>query len=345
MLNLKDMMEARLEAGKGQRQPQQQLQQAQVQAQMQAQCGEKLAGVRAYSAQSAASTLAPLTAAAVSTAVIMYPVDVMRALTMASAGTKEGFSVTAHYQKHGVKGFVSKGVLPEIAKSTVMRVSKFFFFPVICNNLHGKPAKDCSVGQKAIAGALATVPEIIMISPLEVAKIGMQLDHENKFKNNSRVFIQEMYKTRGVGGLYVGWAGMQWRQCFWTGTFFATLQWWKNTVEPPMVNVGVPNAVATLVAGFLAGFFATFPNAPGDVVRSVVQKRVFADPTRPAYGISPAGVAEHITVAKEIVASSGIRGLYSGLGFKAMHLGGSGALMAVLVPFFSNVMGINYGGV
>lgn len=199
--------------------------------------------------------------------------------------------------------------------------------------------------QKATAGAMATVPEILMISPLEVAKLGIQLDTENKYKNNSRTFITETFKSRGFGGLYVGWAGMQWRQSFWTGTYFATLQLWKDTVEPPLMQVGAPKAVAQLVAGFLAGFFATFPNAPGDVVRSVVQKKGFADPTRPAYGISPAGVMEHITTAKEIVQTSGIRGLYSGLAFKAMHLGGSGALMAVFIPQFSKLMGIPYGGV
>lgn len=43
-------------------------------------------------ATSAVMTLFPLTAAAVSTAAIMYPVDVMRAITMANAGTKGGFS-------------------------------------------------------------------------------------------------------------------------------------------------------------------------------------------------------------------------------------------------------------
>mmetsp|Transcript_35371 Transcript_35371/g.43665 ORF Transcript_35371/g.43665 Transcript_35371/m.43665 type:complete len:332 (+) Transcript_35371:125-1120(+) len=290
-------------------------------------------------------TLAPLTAAAVATATIMYPVDVLRALKMSSAGSKEPISIAEYYKKFGWRGFVSKGVVPEIAKSSVMRVSKFFFFPIMCENIHGVKPNEASVFQKATAGALATVPEIVMISPLEVAKLGIQLDTENKFKNNSMEFIKQTYRTKGFGGLYVGWAGMQWRQSFWTGTYFATLGTWKGLVEPPLLEMNVPQPVTQLIAGFLAGFFATFPNAPGDVVRSVVQKKGFADPSRPAYGISPAGVMEHITVAKEIVQSSGIRGLYSGLGFKAMHLGGSGALMAVFIPFFAKIMGIPYGGV
>jgi hypothetical protein len=51
-----------------------------------------------------------------------------------------------------------------------------------------------------------------MISPMEVAKIGLQLDRENKFKNNSIEFIKHIHKTKGFSGLYSGWAGMQWRQ-------------------------------------------------------------------------------------------------------------------------------------
>jgi solute carrier family 25 2-oxodicarboxylate transporter 21 len=275
----------------------------------------------------------------------MYPVDVCRALSMASAGSGEKFSVTKYYSQHGLQGFVTKGVMPELVKSTVMRVSKFFFFPIMTETMYGKAPKDCNVIQKGLAGAAATVPEILMIAPLEVAKIGIQLDFENKYKNNSVHFLKDLYNARGISACWSGWAGMQWRQSFWTGTYFATLSSWKKAVEPPLMDVGVPVSIANLISGFLAGFFATFPNAPGDVVRSVVQKKLFLDPTRPAYGISPGGVLEHITVAREIVAVQGLKGLYSGIGFKAIHLGGSGALMAMLIPIFAKMTGIEYAGV
>lgn len=288
------------------------------------------------------STLAPLTGAAVTTAALMYPVDVMRALTMASAGGGEPFSVGAHYAKHGPRGFVSQGMVPEICKSSVMRVSKFFFFPILCDKFWGGPASKCTPLQKGLAGAAATIPEILLISPLEVAKMGMQLDNDNKFKNNSRAFLQHQYKAKGLSGMYVGWAGMQWRQMMWTGTYFATLGMWKDLVVPPMDNVGIPKFASNIVAGFCAGFVATFPNCPGDVVRSVIQKRNFADPNAISYGVSPRGVMEHVKVASEIVAARGIGGLYTGIGFKALHLGGSGALMAAFIPVFSQLMGIEY---
>lgn len=295
---------------------------------------------------SAADTLLPLTCAAVSTAGLMYPVDVMRALKMSSAGSSTPFSLTAHYKAFGVRGFVSQGVVPELVKSSSMRISKFFLFPVACDALWGKGAGKCSAVEKGLAGALATVPEILMISPMEVAKIGLQLDQANAFKNNSFAFAKHIYGKHGLSGLYSGWFGMQWRQCTWTGTYFATLSWWKSTTSPPLEAVGCPPFVVNVLSGFLAGVFASIPNAPGDVVRSVVQKKLFTEPGRVAYGISLGGVREHVAVAMEIVAARGVaKGLYAGFAFKAMHLGGSGALMAGLIPVFSSAFGIPYSGV
>jgi len=50
-----------------------------------------------------------------------------------------------------------------------------------------------------------------------------------------------------------------------------------------------------LETGALAG------NIPADVVRSVVQKRNFIDPKRKAYGISPQGVLEHVSVFQKMI--------------------------------------------
>ena len=46
------------------------------------------------------------------------------------------------------------------------------------------------------------------------------------------------------------------------------------------------------------------------------------------------------SLGSEIVAAKGFQGLYSGFGFKALHMGGSGAFVAMLIPFFSKLMGI-----
>lgn len=57
------------------------------------------------------------------------------------------------YRKYGLKGFVSQGVIPEVAKSSVMRVSKFFFFPIACEAMWNKKPGKASAIEKGLAGA------------------------------------------------------------------------------------------------------------------------------------------------------------------------------------------------
>lgn len=290
------------------------------------------------------SSLAPLTGAAVSTALIMYPIDVLRALKMASA-TGEAFTISEFYAKNGLKGFVSQGVVPEICRASAMRVSKFFFFPIMCNLFWGSTPSDTSPLKKGIAGAFATVPEILVISPMEVAKIGLQLDREGKFNNNPKAFAKHIYEQRGIRGLYCGWAGMQYRQSLWTGTYFATLQSWRDTLNPILIEKGFGDKTCNMMSGFAAGYVAAIPNTPGDVVRSVVQKRCFTDPEFKAYGVHPYAFVKHAKVAGEIIAEKGVIGLWSGFSFKGLHLGGSGALMATFIPIFKDMLGVEYAGV
>jgi hypothetical protein len=139
------------------------------------------------SGQSVLSTLPPITAAAVTCAVLMYPVDVLRALRMASAAEgKQGIGqiVKNFIQAHGVKGLFKQGVGPEVLRATAMRCSKFFFFPITHRAMFDKEPSKGSGATRAIAGAFATIPESIGIVPIEISKIGLQLDKENKFKNS-----------------------------------------------------------------------------------------------------------------------------------------------------------------
>eukprot|EP00501_MAST-03F_sp_TOSAG23-6_P002607 GSMAST32.ASY1.ANO1.2748.1 assembled CDS len=299
------------------------------------------------------STLIPLTLAAGTTATIMYPVDVVRALRMASAGGTETFSITKFIKTHGVRGLASQGAVAEIVKSSVMRVSKFFFFPLTCNGMFGASSKELAPWQKGLAGCAATIPEIFLITPLEGAKLGLQTDSTKRYSNSMTNIMKHVYQTRGLGGLWTGWAGLQLRNGLWTGTYFATLSSFKEVIEPGVVGVGLPQGVAQFTAGFCAGTFAAAFNTPADVIRTIVQRRMFNEITASMKGSSEVtvtrtgfslglGFPEHFRVFKEIIGKSGIKGVYPGFGFKAMHLGGSGALMAMFIPIFSRLLGIKY---
>lgn len=123
----------------------------------------------------------------------------------------------------------------------------------------------------------------------------------------------------------------------WTGGFFLTLDVFKYYLDP-MVGHG---PLANTISGFCAGVFGTTLNCWCDVVRTGVQKREIAATFKPDFKREPLsvgymthGVTDFFAVAKTIVEQKGISGLYSGFAVKSLYLGGSGALLATLIPMF-----------
>lgn len=163
-------------------------------------------------------TLPPIATACAITAVAMYPVDVARALKMASATGNQKYTMSEFIKTHGIKGALSQGVAPEVARATWMRVLKFFFFPITHEKLWGKPTSKGTPIQKGLAGAVAVIPEVATITTLELAKIGLQLDKEKKYNNSATALIRDVYRRGGIQACMCGWQGVQARQALWTGT-------------------------------------------------------------------------------------------------------------------------------
>lgn len=99
-----------------------------------------------------------------------------------------------------------------------------------------------------------------------------------------------------------------------------------------------------ILSGFMAGVFGTTLNCWTDVCRSVIQKKAIEstfDPAAKAPSFVDASInpGPFFNQASVIMAEKGIAGLYSGYGVKCVHLGGSGAILAVLVPRFKEMWG------
>ena len=293
------------------------------------------------------AALPPVTAAAVSVAVLMYPVDIVRALVMAQpAGTKAsvGHLVGNFYKNHGVSGFIKQGLGPEMFRATFSRAIKFWLQPITHQKVFGKKQSEGSAITKGLAGSIATIPEVLAISPFENAKLAAQLDKEKRFKGSTDV-LRHLYNTRGPQGLYIGYFGMQIRQAIWTGGFFLSLDVFRGWSEGVF---GKKTVMADTMAGFGAGVFGTILNTWTDVVRTQIQKQALADTfdpkvARPSFGPAyllsgPASVA---STAAGIYAKGGLSGLYAGFLVKSVYLGGSGALLSVLVPRFKTMWGLH----
>jgi solute carrier family 25 2-oxodicarboxylate transporter 21 len=276
----------------------------------------------------------------------MYPVDIVRALVMAQAsGTKAPVSVLVKnfYQTHGAIGFIKQGLGPEMARAIFSRVIKFWLQPITHLILFNKSEKQGSSLSKGIAGALATIPEVLIISPFENLKLAQQLDKEKKFKSSFEV-VSHLINRRGITGFYLGYFGMQIRQMLWTGTFFLTLDVFQKTAEKA---AGGKRVYTDVMAGFGAGVSGTIVNCWTDVVRTVIQKQAIAetfDPNipKPKLNISylVSGVSSVLNTTHNIYINRGITGLYSGFLIKSLYLGGSGSFLAVLIPRFKKLWGV-----
>jgi len=281
-------------------------------------------------------TLPPICAGAFVTSVVMYPADVVRAICMSNPGTGAGAALKGFLDAHGVMGFVKQGLVAEVTRASISRAVKFFMQPIVHKSLYGKPETQGTPVSKGLAGAIGTVPEVIAISPLENIKLAAQLDKEGKFKGSADI-AKHIVRTRGLNGLMIGYAGMQVRQCLWTGGFFLTLDVYKGAVASAVDN----KLAQDVLSGFLAGATGTALNCWTDVCRSVIQKKALADTFNPEIprpsALAPYNPGPFFAEAGSIFASRGIAGLYSGVGPKMVHLGGSGAILAVLMPRFKTM--------
>merc|ERR1719157_267698 len=111
-------------------------------------------------------TLPPICAGAFITSIVMYPVDVVRAICMSNPGTGAGEALSGFLKTHGVMGFVKQGLVAEVTRATISRGVKFFMFPIVHNGVYGIPDSKGTPVTKGVAGALATIPEVFAISPL-----------------------------------------------------------------------------------------------------------------------------------------------------------------------------------
>ena len=161
--------------------------------------------------------------------------------------------------------------------------------------------------------------------------------------------MQHLVSTRGVLGLWTGFIGVQWRQASWTAAYFGIVANFESRVRALLAFVvaepSAPAAVkgAQLTAGFGAGMFGALFNVPGDLIRTTVQRDALAAHGAP---LKPPpfpflAVGEFVRTGAHIVRTAGPAALWTGLRWKALHLGGSGALMAAFLPFWKSVLGVD----
>ena len=272
----------------------------------------------------AIDVLPPLLVASAITATATYPLDFLRAARMSSAASADA-------AKLGLRAAVAKfsqGLAPEVAKGTLSRVLKFGGFPVAHRLLYDRAPAAGSAASRAAAGALATVPEMALCTPLETGKLALQLDALKAapaFDNRLQTAAAALTAAAGPAALYAGYCALQCRQAVWTAVYFAS--------RPAFAEAFGALPGATFFSGLGAGVLGAVANCPFDVCRSVAQKELIGAWVSGGDTVARApGLAHAVAAGRSVVAARGARGLWAGVGFKSLHLGCGGALMAVLQP-------------
>ena len=209
--------------------------------------------------------------------------DVLRALRMASATEAVQLSTTQllrnFVQAHGVVGLASQGVLPEMARATCMRVVQFFSYPIAHEAFFGKKPSEGTPATKLISGMAASFPSAVAITPLENAKIALQLDQAGRFNNSMRSSMGHLWR-RGTFAPYAGLQGTFTRSAISFGPYIATLPYAQNITKPFCNNLfgdgKLGDTLGNLLGGLLAGSLGAALNCPFDLVRTNLQKQAIA---------------------------------------------------------------------
>ena len=285
-------------------------------------------------------------------AAVMYPMDVVRALRMASAGDAVYVSTPQllrnFVKAHGVSGLASQGVAPEIARATVMRVVQFFSYPLIHKVLFSTEPAQGTPMTKLASGMLASLPSAMAITPLENAKVALQLDAKGEFNNSMSKAVMHLWR-RGALAPYVGFQAIFTRSAVSFGPYIAALPYCQKATVPVAKNALGDNStgqtIGNLLGGFMAGSLGAAINCPFDLVRTNLQKQAIELAKSPmttgqimSLTFSPVA---YWSVASQIIATRGVGALYMGLAFKIMHIGGMGAANAMFIPYFKRLFGMS----
>jgi len=284
----------------------------------------------------------PIFAGSLCSSFAAYPIDILRCLRMSTAADpKERFLVlVSRFRNHySLFGFIRQGLFAEMLRTTCLRLSKFFIYPFAHQSITGQSPSKGTITTRIGAGVLASIPECLIVTPIEFAKLALQLNHGPlhhpilPFRRSAFLAAKFLHQKQGISGLFTGYTALQYRHSAFCVAYFATLTPLENLIRRLSKDTKLANTpIIPLVAGAFAGVVGALASTPGDVVRTNIQKAALWK----EFDIESR--VGSLKMASQIVKSRGLLGLWYGVGFKIVHAGGSGAMIAVLTPIFQQAL-------
>lgn len=156
------------------------------------------------------------------------------------------------------------------------------------------------------AGGLARLAAVTIVSPLELVRTKMQ--SQKMPWSDVHKCLTELVKAQGVKGLWNGYTATLLRD-----VPFSALYWPLYEQSKAIMNMYTSSRDSFLVnfgSGAIAGSVASTVTLPFDVIKTIKQIEMGE---RDIMEVRPGRSRGNITIAKELIAEQGVRGLFAGL--------------------------------
>jgi len=207
-------------------------------------------------------------------------------------------------QREGIRGLY-KGMSGPLATVPLLNAVVFAAYQQGVNALKGPTEREMGLWEMALAGSWAGFVNAFIVGPVELIKSRLQVRYDTGVKIGPWSVIQELVRTRGIRGLFLGMNITIMRElpayCSQFYTYEALKRGLANYLGVPQVEFG-PGPL--MLAGALAGVNAWVFSYPQDVIKSKIQ----VDPSL-YHGRSPSW-----SCAKLIWSNQGWRGFWVGFG-------------------------------
>ncbi|KAG0676029.1 hypothetical protein C6P40_001335 [Pichia californica] len=214
------------------------------------------------------------------------------------------------YKNEGIRKGFYKGLRVPIMGAS-MEVSCLFFSYNLAQDLvklyKGKKlTDDLKVSEKLICGAFSGICTSVILTPFELVKCKYQVENLKNMNNPNFIsktipqIANQMYKEKGIRGLWRGHLATTLRECggsmTWFGNYEFVIGYFANGEKDYK-----PKIHELMIAGACAGIGYHCTLFPADTVKSILQTNDNKDLT-------------FMKVVKQIYRTKGILGFYSGIG-------------------------------
>lgn len=230
---------------------------------------------------------------------ITYPTEYVKTVMQLNPEmNKKGFKgvISETISKNGFFGLY-RGYSALLMFSIPKNYVRFGAFQYSQHNLFTKGSRRDNFLNGLVAGACEST---FVVTPQETLKTKLVHDKMQETPKYRNIFhgIKEIVRANGIGGIYKGYLATLMKQSSNQGVRFLvytdTTKFMQNYISTKMV--------CDLVAGGFAGFCSVMANNPVDVIKTKMQ------------GVDGQRYSGFFDCGKQILASNGPMGFYSGVG-------------------------------